>query len=169
MARHAIREPRRRRKPRASLKYTQKWWSRLWRECPGWSRRTRWTSRARRWSRGRSRSISSRSPDSSSESDMDSDGMLGWSASECKDCKDRLMATVACACPDSSDNLHDAWEWRGPCCLVRAHRQTRRCLFTPTRKEKIWHGDDPTPWATPAHCQCLLKLWQVFASTAGCS
>ena len=21
------------------------------------------------------------------------------------------------------------------------------------------HGDDPTPWATPAHCQCLLKLW----------
>ena len=36
---------------------------------------------------------------SSSESEMDSDGMLDWSASECKDYKDRIMATVACACP----------------------------------------------------------------------
>ena len=31
-------------------------------------------------------------------------------------------------------------EWRGPCCLVRVHRQLRRCLFTPTWKEDIWQG-----------------------------
>ena len=37
----------------------------------------------------------------------------------------------------------DSWEWRGSCCLVRVHRQARRCLFTPTWKEDIWewfHG-----------------------------
>ena len=71
---------------------------------------------------------------------MYSEGMLDWSASECKDYKDRIMATVACACPVSSVKLHDTWEWRGPCCLVRVHRQTRKCLFTPTRKESIWQG-----------------------------
>ena len=52
---------------------------------------------------------------------MDSDGMLDWSASECKDYKDRIMATVACACPDSSVKPSDTWEWRGPCLLVRVH------------------------------------------------
>ena len=77
---------------------------------------------------------------SSSESEMDSDGMLDWSASECKDCKDRIMATVACACPDSSVKLSDTWEWRGRCCLVRVHCQTRRCFFTPTWQESIWQG-----------------------------
>ena len=69
---------------------------------------------------------------SSEESDMDSDGMLDWSASECKDYKERSMATVACACPDSSVKPSDTWEWRGPCCLVRVHRQAHRRLFTPT-------------------------------------
>ena len=40
----------------------------------------------------------------SEESEMDSDGMLDWSASECKDYKDRAIAiaTVACACPPDS-------------------------------------------------------------------
>ena len=74
-----------------------------------------------------------------SESEMDSDGMLDWSASECKGYKD-CLATVACASPDSLSNLNDTWEWRGLCCLVRVHRQLRRCLFTPTWKEDIWHG-----------------------------
>ena len=64
---------------------------------------------------------------STSESEMDSDGMLDWSASECKDYKD-CVATVACASPDSFSTLKDTWEWRGPCCLVRVHRQLRRCL-----------------------------------------
>ena len=27
-----------------------------------------------------------------------------------------------------------------PCCLVRTHRQLRRCLSTPTWKEDIWQG-----------------------------
>ena len=76
---------------------------------------------------------------STSESEMDSDGMLDWSASECKDYKD-CVATVACASPDSFNLLKDTWEWRGPCCLVRVHRQLRRCLFTPTWKEDIWQG-----------------------------
>ena len=53
---------------------------------------------------------------------------------------DRIMATVACACPDSSVKLSETWEWRGPCCLVRVHRQTRRCLLTPTWKQSIWQG-----------------------------
>ena len=66
--------------------------------------------------------------------------MLDWSASEYTDCKDRIMATVACACPDSTTQLSDTWEWRGPCCLVRVHRQMRRCLFTPTWKQSIWQG-----------------------------
>ena len=34
----------------------------------------------------------------------------------------------------------DSWEWRGACCLVRVHRQARRCLFTPTWQEDIWRG-----------------------------
>ena len=76
---------------------------------------------------------------SSSESEMDSDSMLVWSASECKDYKDRFMATVARACPDSSAKLSDTWEWRGPCCLLSVHRQTRRCLFTRHGKS-IWQG-----------------------------
>ena len=70
---------------------------------------------------------------------MESDGMLDWSASECKDYK-VCVATVACASPDSFKTYKDTWEWRGPCCLVRVHRQLRRCLFTPTWKEDIWQG-----------------------------
>ena len=76
---------------------------------------------------------------SSSESEMESDGMLDWPASECKDYKD-CVATVACASPESFKTRKDTWEWRGPCCLVRVHRQLRRCLFTPTWKEDIWQG-----------------------------
>ena len=60
-------------------------------------------------------------------------------SSECKDYKDGV-ATVACASPDSFKTHKDTWEWRGPCCLVRVHRQLRRCLFTPTWKEDIWQG-----------------------------
>ena len=67
--------------------------------------------------------------------------MLDWSASKCKDYKDVAFATVACASPPTSqDTLGDTWEWQGPCCLVRVHRQFRRCLYTPTRKESIWQG-----------------------------
>ena len=71
---------------------------------------------------------------------MDSDGMLDWSASDCEDYEDRIMAAFARACPDSWNKLSDTWEWRGPCCLFRVHRQMRRCLFTPTWKESIWQG-----------------------------
>ena len=39
-----------------------------------------------------------------------------------------------------SVSAKDSWEWRGACCLVRVHRQARRCLFTPTWQEDIWHG-----------------------------
>ena len=50
----------------------------------------------------------------------------------------------ACAHTAASISLpastKDSWEWRGSCCLVRVHRQARRCLFTPTWKEDIWHG-----------------------------
>ena len=74
----------------------------------------------------------------SEEGEFGSDGMLDWSASECKDYKDRITATAACACPDSSVvKQSDTWEWRGPCCLVRVHRQMRRGLCTPTWKETI--------------------------------
>ena len=44
---------------------------------------------------------------SSSESEMESDGMLDWSASECKDYKD-CVATVACASPNSFKTHKDA-------------------------------------------------------------
>ena len=37
-----------------------------------------------------------------SESEMESDGMLDWSASECKDYKEGAFATVACASPPVS-------------------------------------------------------------------
>ena len=76
---------------------------------------------------------------SSSESDIESDGVLDWSASECKDYKVGI-ATVACAASDSLKIEKDTWEWRGPCCLVRVHRQVRRYLFTTTWKEDIWQG-----------------------------
>ena len=53
----------------------------------------------------------------------------------------------ACAHTAASMSLpattKDSWEWRGSCCLVRVHRQARRCLFTPTWKEDIWHGFRP--------------------------
>ena len=76
---------------------------------------------------------------SSSESEVETDGMCDWSASECKDYKVGI-ATVACAASESTKIQRDAWEWQGPCCLVRVHRQLRRCLFTPTWKEDIWQG-----------------------------
>ena len=50
----------------------------------------------------------------------------------------------ACAYTAASSSLpastKDSWEWRGSCCLVRVHRQARRCLFTPTWNEDIWQG-----------------------------
>ena len=55
------------------------------------------------------------------------------------DYKERAFASTAAhiSLPVSAK---DSWEWRGSCCLVRVHRQARRCLFTPTWKEDIWHG-----------------------------
>ena len=71
-----------------------------------------------------------------SESEVESDDMLDWLASERKDYKDRAFATVACLShPDSPEQLSDTWEWRGPWRLVRVHRQLRRCLYTPTWKK----------------------------------
>ena len=67
---------------------------------------------------------------SSSDSEVETDGLCDWSASECKDYKVGI-APVACA----TKIQRDTWEWRGPCCPVRAHRQLRRCLLTPTWKE----------------------------------
>ena len=55
------------------------------------------------------------------------------------DYKERAFASTA-ASISFPVSAKDSWEWRGSCCLVRAHRQARRCLFTPTWKEDIWHG-----------------------------
>ena len=75
-------------------------------------------------------------------------------------------------------SVKHSWEWRGSCCLVRVHRQARRCLFTPTWKEDIWHGFKVHPtrktYVTPVgqkkhlnpvienvkHCSSL-KPWRV--------
>ena len=91
---------------------------------------------------------------SSSESDIESDGMCDWSASKCNDYKVGI-ATVACAASDSIKTLKDTWEWRGPCCLVRAHRQLRRCLFTTTWKEDIWHVDSDASGVNCGNCPDL--------------
>ena len=87
---------------------------------------------------------------------MESDGMLDWSARECKDYKDRATATVACACPDSSAKQSDTWEWRGPCCLVRVHRQTRRCLYTLSGR-RAFGTDSPASEDYP--CQAPRSLF----------
>ena len=55
------------------------------------------------------------------------------------DYKERACAYTA-ASSSITASAKDSWEWRGSCCLVRVHRQARRCLFTPTWKEDIWHG-----------------------------
>ena len=55
------------------------------------------------------------------------------------DCKGRTCAHTA-ASSSIPASTKDSWEWRGSCCLVRVHRQARRCLFTPTWKEDIWQG-----------------------------
>ena len=55
------------------------------------------------------------------------------------DYKERAFASTA-ASISLPVSAKDSWEWRGSCCLVRVHRQARRCLFTPTWKEDIWHG-----------------------------
>ena len=70
---------------------------------------------------------------SSSESDIESDGMCDWSASECEDYKVGI-ATMACAAPDSMKTLKDTWEWRGPCCLVRVQSTIDVCLHLHGRK-----------------------------------
>ena len=64
------------------------------------------------------------------------------------DYKERAFASTAVhtSLPVSAK---DSWEWRGSCCLVRVHRQARRCLFTPTWHEDIWHGFKVHPtWKT---------------------
>ena len=65
-----------------------------------------------------------------------------WSASECTDYKACALAPVACASPQTTLHpLHDTWEWRGPCYVVRALRQVRRYLYTPTwEEESVWQG-----------------------------
>ena len=55
------------------------------------------------------------------------------------DYKERACAYTA-ASSSITASAKDSWEWRGSCCLVRVHRQARRCLFTPTWKEDIWQG-----------------------------
>ena len=55
------------------------------------------------------------------------------------DYKGRTCAYTA-ASSSIPASAKDSWEWRGSCCLVRVHRQPRRCLFTPTWKEDIWQG-----------------------------
>ena len=55
------------------------------------------------------------------------------------DYKGRTCAYTA-ASSSIPASTKDSWEWRGSCCLVRVHRQARRCLFTPTWKEDIWQG-----------------------------
>ena len=55
------------------------------------------------------------------------------------DYKERACAYTA-ASSSIPASAKDSWEWRGSCCLVRVHRQARRCLFTPTWKEDIWQG-----------------------------
>ena len=59
-----------------------------------------------------------------SESEEDFGCMPDWSASECTDYQACACAPAACASPQKTLRpFHDAWEWRGPCCLVRVHRQ----------------------------------------------
>ena len=55
------------------------------------------------------------------------------------DYKERAFASTAAAI-SLPVSAKDSREWRGSCCLVRVHRQARRCLFTPTWNEDIWHG-----------------------------
>ena len=55
------------------------------------------------------------------------------------DYKERAFASTAVH-TSLSVSAKDSWEWRGSCCLVRVHRQARRCLFTPTWQEDIWHS-----------------------------
>ena len=55
------------------------------------------------------------------------------------DYKERTFARTAVH-TSLSVSAKDSWEWRGACCLVRVHRQARRCLFTPGWQEDIWHG-----------------------------
>ena len=70
--------------------------------------------------------------------------MLDWSASECKDYKDRAFATVACAShPDSPEQLSDTWEWRGPCCLVQS---------TSTIEKVSLHSDMERKHLARTHC-----------------
>ena len=79
---------------------------------------------------------------------MDSRGEIG----RCKgfpfcgsdaDCEHGLQRWCICYCAspqDTKELLHDTWELRCPCCLVRVYRQVRTCLYTPTWKESIWRG-----------------------------
>ena len=46
------------------------------------------------------------------------------------DYQERAFASTA-ASISLPVSAKDSWEWRGSCCLVRVHRQARRCLFTP--------------------------------------
>ena len=83
-----------------------------------------------------------------SESEMESDGMLDWGPQVCKDYKDGAFATVARASPPTSqETLGGGWEWRGRC-LVRVHRQFHRCLYTPTWNESLWQGLTVQPQKT---------------------
>ena len=76
-----------------------------------------------------------------SESETDFGCMPDSSASECTYYKACAFAPAVCASPQKTlQPLHDTWEWRGPCCLVRVHRQVRRCLYTPIWEESMWQG-----------------------------
>ena len=73
------------------------------------------------------------SPEVISEADP-----LGSMGSD-SDYKERACASTAVHTVPSV-STKDSCEWRGACCLVRVHRQARRCLFTPTWQADIWHG-----------------------------
>ena len=44
--------------------------------------------------------------------------------------------------------VNDSCQWRGPCCLVRLHRQTRRALYITTWGEPVWLGLQGAPEQT---------------------
>ena len=50
-----------------------------------------------------------------------------WSVSDASDCKCSIRAPVACdTAPLPQKPVNDTWEWRGPCCLIRIHRQPKK-------------------------------------------
>ena len=73
----------------------------------------------------------------------DSEDIFGyvadWDESDASDYKGCIRAPVACETASLPQKIvNDKWELRGPCCLVRFHRQPRKKLFTLTWQEPVW-------------------------------